>query len=683
MATNQKIITDLDFDTIKNNLKTFMKTQTEFLDYDFEGSGLNILLDLLAYNTHYNAYYLNMVANESFMDTAILRDSVVGHAKTLGYIPHSAKAARAVINLTVPSENANPDTLTLLRGTRFRSSLLDNISYNFVLLDDVTVSKVNSNYFFEDLEIFEGSFTSFSFTHSVANNPKSIFVLPSKNIDTTTLRVTVKQSAGNTSSEVYELVTDVLNVTQDSTVFFLEENRDQFFQIRFGDNVIGKALPDGAVITATYLVTSGSLANKVAGFVPVDYILNSVNYTTETVEVAAGGVNRESVDSIKYNAIAQFSTQNRLVTTKDYEVLLKKNYPSIDAISVWGGEDENPPVFGKMFASLKPKDGYYFSETEKQRIINEVINPKAIVSVTTEIRDPDYLYLLVGAKVKYDPKKTTLAPEALKLLVSAQVYQYRDTYLNDFNSAIVVSKLQEQIDNVDKSVLGNDVTLRLQKRFEPKIGIKSTYTLNFGVPLARGTSSLDKLQTTTFGVLDTSGALRSVSFEEIPQSFTGISEILVANAGYDYTSDPIITITGDGTGAEAKATVVNGRIQSIQLTKRGSDYSRAVVTITDATGKSAAATAVVDAKLGTLRTVYYDTNAERKIVDDNAGEVNYLTGVITIRDIKIESVDSFDGFLRVTAEAEEGLVQSVRNTILTIDDADPSAVEISLVRSSS
>lgn len=683
MATNQKIITDLDFDTIKNNLKTFLQAQSEFSDYDFEGSGLNILLDLLAYNTHYNAYYLNMVANESFMDTAILRDSVVGHAKTLGYTPHSAKAAKAVINLTVPSDNSNPDTLTLLRGTRFRSSLLDNISYNFVILEDVTVSKVGTNYFFENLEIFEGAFTSFSFTHSVANNPKSVFVLPSKNIDTTTLRVTVRQSIGNTASEVYELVTDVLNVTQDSAVFFLEENRDQFFQIRFGDDVIGKALPDGAIVTATYLVTSGSLANKVSGFTPVDYVLNATNYTTETVEPAAGGSNRESVDSIKYNAIAQFSTQNRLVTKMDYEVLLKKTYPTIDAISVWSGDEESPPVYGKMFVSLKPKDGYFFSETEKQRIIDETIKPKSVVTVSTEIRDPDYLYLLVGVKVKYDPKKTLLSQDAMRLLASAQVYQYRDIYLNDFNSSIVVSKLQERIDSIDASVLGNDVTLRLQKRFEPKLGQVSSYVLNFGVPLSRGTSSLDKLQSTSFGVLDTAGALRSVVLEEVPQSFTGISEIQVSNPGYDYTSDPIVTITGDGSGAEAKAVVVNGRIQSITLTKRGTDYSRAVVTITDATGKSASATAVVDSKLGTLRTVYYDTNAERKIVNDNAGTVNYQTGLITLNDIKIENVDSFDGFLRVTVVSDEGLVQSVRNTILTIDDTDPAAVEISLIKSSS
>jgi len=683
MATNQKIITDLDFDTIKSNLKTFMKAQYEFSDYDFDGSGLSVLLDILAYNTHYNAYYLNMVANESFLDTAVLRDSVVGHAKTLGYIPHSAKAARAVVNITVPDDDATPGTLTLLRGTKFRSSLLDNISYNFVLAKDTTVSKVDTDYIFEDLEIFEGAYTTFNYTYNASTNPSATFVLTSKNIDTTTLRVSVRESIGNTSAEVYELVTDVLNVTQTSPVYFLEENRDQYFQIRFGDDVIGKALPDGAIVTVNYLITSGSLANKVNGFALSDYILNSVNYTVETVEPAAGGSNRETVDSIKYNAVAQFSTQNRLVTTKDYEVLLKKNYPNIDAISVWGGEDEVPAVFGKMFVSLKPKDGYYFSETEKQAIINDVINPKAIVSVTTEIRDPDYLYLLVGTKVKYDPKKTTLTADALKLLVAAQVYVYRDTYLNDFNSSIIISKLQEHIDNVDNSVLGNDVTLRLQKRFEPNIGTTASYTLDFGVPIARGTSSLDKLQSTAFSVLDTSGALRSVSFEEVPQSFTGISEILVANPGYDYTSDPIITITGDGSGAEAKATVVNGRIQSIQLTRRGTDYSRAVVTITDATGKSAAATAVVDAKLGTLRTVYYDVNAERKVVNDTAGEVNYLTGVITINDTIIQSVDSPDGFIRVTVESDEGLVQSIRNTILTLDDADPSAVEVTMVRSSS
>jgi hypothetical protein len=680
MATNQKIITDLDFDTIKQNLKTFLKAQSEFSDYDFEGSGLNVLIDVLAYNTHYNAYYLNMAVNEAFMDTAILRDSVVGHAKTLGYIPHSSRAAKAVVNLTTP---ATPNSqLTLSRGTKFRSSLLDNISYNFVLLEDVTVSAVGSEYIFENLEIYEGALTAFRYVNSVSQNPNAVFIIPSKNVDTSTLRVSVT-SASNTSTEVYELVTDVLNITQDSAVYFLEENRDQFFQIRFGDGVIGKALEDGAIINMTYLVTSGALANKVSEFTPVDYVLNSVNFVVETVEPAAGGSNRESVDSIKYNAIAQFSTQNRLVTKKDYEVLLKQAYPTIDAISVWGGEEESPPVYGKMFISLKPKDGYFFSQTEKQRIIDETIVPKSVVTVSTEIRDPDYLYLLFGIKVKYDPKKTILSQEALKILAASQVYEYRDIYLNDFNSSVVISKLQERIDSIDNAVLGNDVTLKLQKRFEPKIGIKSSYVLNFGVPLSRGTNSLDRLQTTTFGVLDSADALRNVTLEEVPQSFTGISEILVANPGYDYTSDPIITITGDGTGAEAKATVVNGRIQSIELTKRGTDYSRAVVAITDATGKSASATAVIDSKIGNLRTVYYDINAERKIVNDNAGTVNYETGLITINDITIESVDSFDGFLRVTVESDEGLIQSVRNTILTVDDTDPSAVEVSLIKSSS
>ncbi len=405
-------VTELDFDTIKQNLKNFLNQQSEFTDYDFEGSGLSILLDLLAYNTHYNAYYLNMVANESFLDSALLRDSVVSHAKTLGYVPYSQRAPIATINFTAQSATSNSGSLTIPSGFAFLSNQIDNTSYNFVVLDEITVLKANNQYYFENLDIYEGQLVTYVFNYDQASNPKQVFNLPDTNIDTTTIKVTSIPAAGNTQLTVYNKVTDVLDVTSTSEVFYVQENKGGKFQIYFGNDVVGKKLPDGAVVSVTYLVTNGTAADKANNFVATSTLVDSLNeginnYVISPISAASGGSLRESVDEIKFGAPAQFTTQNRLVTFKDYESYIKKNYPSVDSLSVWGGEDAIPPVYGKVFVSLKPKQNYYISETEKQRIVNDIISPKAIVSVGAEIIDPQYLYLLIDNYVEYDKNKTS------------------------------------------------------------------------------------------------------------------------------------------------------------------------------------------------------------------------------------------------------------------------------------
>ena len=267
MANARLNITDLDFDQIKLNLKTYLQQQTEFQDYDFEGSGLSVLLDILAYNTHYNAYYLNMVANESFLDTALLRDSIVSHAKTLGYVPYSTTASKATVNVTVDSANSTPGTLTITKGTSFSSGLIDGVSYNFVVLNDVSVTKSDTNFYFENLEIYEGVLVNYDYTHSQTSNPKSVFVLPDKNIDTSTITVSVRPNSGNSTSQLYSKSTDILDVTSESTVYFLQEGKNTKYQIYFGDGVLGKALDDGAIVSVSYLVTKGSAANKANSFV--------------------------------------------------------------------------------------------------------------------------------------------------------------------------------------------------------------------------------------------------------------------------------------------------------------------------------------------------------------------------------------------------------------------------------
>jgi len=683
MADNRLQVAELDFDTIKTNLKLYLKQQSEFQDYDFEGAGLTVLINLLAYNTHYNAYYLNMIANESFLDTALLRDSVVSHAKTLGYIPYSKNAASASVNAVIDSGTTVIDTLTLPKGFRFLSETIDNISYIFNVMADTTVTKSGTKYYFEDLEIKEGEFTTYSFTQSNSANPKSIFEIPDPNIDTNTLTVTVRPSSGNSQVTIYNSVRDVLDVTSQSEVYFLQESKSGKFKVYFGDGYIGKKINDGAIVTVTYLSTSGSLANKASAFTVGNDIGTTYTITVDTVREATGGAGRETVSEIKYNATSQFATQNRLVTFKDYEAYITRNYPLLSSISVWGGEDQVPPVFGKVFVSIKPKQGYYLSQFEKQRILNDIIAPKSIVSVQTQFVDPEYLYLLVSNYIEYDPKRTTLGESAIKTNITNAIINYKNTNLDRFSTRFVLSKLQEAITSVSlNSIIGTESRVRLQKRLLPILNQSKNYTIKYNAPLHRGTIT-NKLTSTPFSVYDTNGVKRTVVFDEIEQAYSGVNTIQLTDAGFGYTTAPTVKIVGDGSGAEAEVIIVNGRIQTINMVKRGIGYSRAIVTIEGGSGYGATGVAVIDGRIGTIRTIYYDSNAERQIVDNNVGLIDYDAGFIQLYDITILSVDSPDGYIRISLESEKGIVETVRNTIITIDETDPTAITIDLVKASS
>jgi hypothetical protein len=679
--TDRLTVTELDFDTIKTNLKNFLKAQSEFTDYDFEGSSLNVLLDVLAYNTHYNAYYLNMVANEAFLDTAILRESVVSHSKTLGYTPKSASTAKAIIDLTVQTLNTTPGTLTLPRGYVFRSGLIDNRSYPFVTLQETTVTKSNTQFVFEDLEIFEGELVTFVYNYSELDNPKQIFTIQDENVDTSTITVTVRPSSSNTDTIVYNRATDILDVTADSEVFFLQETTSRKYQIYFGNNVVGKKLEDGSVVEITYLVSSGVEPNGANTFTPTQSIGGFGTFLVDVVNVASGAAERESIDSIKFSALSQFATQNRLVTFKDYETFILSNYPNIDSISVWGGQDNDPPVYGKVFVSLKPKENFFLSQSEKERIINDIIAPKSIVSVSAEIIDPQFLFIILQNHVTYDPKRLTVSEEEFRSQIRSTVLTYRDTFLNKFDSRFVQSKLEQAIDRTNtRAIIGTDVTVKLQKRFTPVLNQFRSYNIDFNVPLKRGTVT-DKLTSTQFDIFDTLGIRRSVLFEEMPQSSSGITSVEVTNPGIGYTEAPTVTIVGDGIGATAQAVIVNGRIERIDVTNRGINYSQATISISGGNGFGAEASVIIDSRFGTLRTVYFDANAQRQVVNANAAEVNYDTGKITINSINILSVASTDGQIRLTIESEEGILESVRNTILTIDEDDPISIETVLQKS--
>jgi hypothetical protein len=678
MATNNLQVTDLDFNEIKTNLKNFLRTQSEFQDYDFEGSGLNVLLDILAYNTHYNAYYLNMVANESFLDTAVIRDSVVSHAKSLGYTPYSINAAKTIINFTVTTEDQTPDTLTLSRGFNFKSDLVDGVSYNFTLLDAVEVEKANSQYYFENLELYEGEILTYNFVYSEQSNPKSIFTLPNQNIDTKTIRVEVIESSTNTASEVFTLQRDLLETNNESPVYFLQENRNGLYQIYFGNDVIGKKLKDGNIVSVSYLITNGSIVNKIDGFITSSVIdKNYIFYNIDVVTAAFGGADRESIDEIKALAPLQYTTQNRLVTTLDYDSYIRKNYANLDSISVWGGEENQPPVYGKVFVSLKPKDGYFLSETEKQRIVNEILSSKSIVSVSSEIVDPNFDFVIINADINFNSLKTAQTKKSIENLIRNEILIFVNNNLNKFNSELNVSDLECLITNLDSSILGCKINVRLQKRLEPALNLNTNYKINFNTKIVRGTVD-DKLITDTFQLTDLSGVVRSATIEEVPQSFTGITEIKILNPGLSFTSPPQIVITGDGNGAEAVATISGGKLESIKLINRGTEYTSATISIVGGGGFGAVAIPIIDFNLSTLRTVYFDNKFEKKIINNNVGSVNYDTGIILLNDLRIAGILTDKDYIGITVTSSENIIKTTRNTILTLDQENPNSIIVNL-----
>jgi hypothetical protein len=677
-------VTELDFDAIKNNLKSFLKQQNEFTDYDFEGSGLSVLLDILAYNTHYNAYYLNMVANESFLDTALLRNSVVSHAKTLGYTPYSAKAPVAIINFEAFSTNDDSATLTIPKGYSFLSNQIDGKAYNFVVLDDATVTKANSSYYFENLRLYEGQIINYRFVYDQQSNPKQIFTLPENNIDTESIKVLVYQNSTTSEFSIYEKIKDVVDVTGTSEVYFLQESRTGNYQIYFGNDFVGKKLPDGAVVVVSYLVTNSSLANKANNFVATSILVDSLddalsNFIITPVSEAAGGSEKQSVDSIKYSAINQYTSQGRLITYKDYESYILSNYPNLDSISVWGGENETPPVFGKVFISLKPKQNYFISEAEKERIINDIIEPRSAISTDVVFRNPEYLYVKLVNEISYNNKKTVLSEESLRNLFRTNILSFFDLNVNRFNSTFALSKLQEELDNLDSSIAGIQTNLKLEKRFQPDLNFRRNYVVNFNASLFRG-STLNKITSTEFDVFDNNGIRRTCVLEEVPESFTGLSNIIITNPGTGYTSNPQVIITGDGTGAKATAKIVNGRVESITITDRGVNYTRALVKIEGGGGFGATASTVLDNRFGTLRVVYFDQNSERQTVTRNAGTINYDTGEISLNNLNILSVLSNDGLIRILAQSEKDIINSIKNNIITIDITDPTAISTTLIK---
>jgi hypothetical protein len=678
-------ITELDFDTIKSNLKTFLRNQAEFSDYDFEGSAMNILLDVLAYNTHYMAYQLNMTVNEMFLESAQLRNSVISHAKLLGYTPRSRSAACAYVDVTVTPPAGNTlATLTLPTYTRFISEAVDSVNYNFVTLDSYTATKSGDTFTFANVEIEEGEVVSYTFVQD-QYNPRQKYMLPSATIDTASLQMIVQESASNTMQDVYTLSNDLTELDSNSKVYFLDETENGAYTIYFGDGVFGKKLANGNIIQITYLDTNGDAANKANVFTIAAPLSGFSNIQVTTDVAASAGSERESIEDIKFRAPIYYTTQNRAVTKNDYSLLLKRDYPNIDSISIWGGEEYDPPQYGKVFISMKPKSGYELTASQKEAILTDVISNRSVLTVTPTIIDPDYLYLKFKIHVFYDPKKTTRTPEEIKALVRQTILDYRDANLNSFNSVFRNSKLQALIDASDKAITSCDSEVFVMKQVRLINGVTQNYNIDFFSGLHRGGLQEHLTSRPTVVVRDQNDILRSVFIEEVQGAYTGVDSISMISPGSGYSDKTTATISGDGAGALVTPVIVNGQIVSVEVTARGSNYTVATITFDHSDGIGASAKVNLLGRNGTLQTYYLQENGEKIIVNNNAGTIDYNTGKIVLTSFTGFSVDSTpyygleqDVFL-LTIRPESTSLFPVRNRIITIDETDLASIEIDVV----
>lgn len=672
------IITELEFESIKTALKSFLQTQSTFLDYNFEGSGLAVLINLLAYNTYYNAYYTNMLANELFIDSAQVRNSLLSHSKSLNYTPVSRRSPVAFVNVTITPPGGNTQSvLTLDRFVEFQSEAIDGVNYNFVTLGAQTVFKENGVFAFANVALYEGTPQTATFTYNQTSNPSAQFELPNDDIDTSTLLVTVQVSVLNTSSQVYTLSSDITSLTANSLVYFLSPSTSNKYQLTFGDGAISSALSNGNIVIATYLSTNGFLANRANSFA-TGSIAGFSNVSVTSVSSASGGAERESDDSIRTHAPLAYTAQGRAVTQKDYESLIKQLYPNIDSVFVWGGEDNNPPVFGKVFLSIAPKSGVILNEVEKTRIISTILDPISIVTVTPELIDPDYVYLKFDTTAEVDIKLTLLTSTQIAAVIRQAIVDYSNATFNQFGAIFVISKFGRAIDDSLDAILGSDTIIRLEKRFIPTVNVAASYTIDFTTSLRHAPINR-AMKSTAFSAFDTAGNLRTCFLEEVPNSSTGVDSIDITNAGFNYIEAPTVTITGDGAGATAVATIVNGRVDTITVTNRGTGYTSAIVSITGGGGQAATASAAIQTRYGDLRLYYLNSVSEKVDINSKIGLIDYLKGTVSISNLKVESSLSDAGDIRLSVEPESSLIETTRNQLLILDADDPTSISTSVV----
>jgi hypothetical protein len=473
MATKLEI-SELDFDGIKANLKTFLSQQNEFTDYDFEGSGMSVLLDVLAYNTHYLGYNANMLANEMYLDSADLRSSVVSLAKQVGYTPTSCTSSTAT--LTVLVNDASGASLTMSRGTKF-STTVDGQSYSFVNNADVSITPVSGVYQFDNLTVYEGSYLNYKYTANTSDIDQR-FIIPNDSVDTTTLTVKVQESSSDATTKTYKLANGIDSLDSTSEVYFLQEVEGGRFEVYFGDGVLGKAIADGNIVILDYINGNRDAPNGATTFTLSGTIGGFSSATITTVSNASGGTGLESIASIKYNAPRDYTAQDRAVTAEDYKVLVKSLYANAQAVQVYGGEDAATPDYGKVYISIKAKSGSNLTVATKESIVTS-LKSYAVASVTPVIIDPETTYITLVVNFRYNSGKTTKDVSTLQTNVLTKIASYNNDTLEDFAGMFRYSKLIEAVNDADTSILSNITTVKMYKYFTPTLNSGLKYTLSY------------------------------------------------------------------------------------------------------------------------------------------------------------------------------------------------------------
>ena len=493
MAIERRInSSELDFDNIKTNLVAYMKaTDTTFNDYNYEGSAMSTIIDVLAYVTHINSMNANFALNETFLDTSQLRSSVVSHAKLLGYTPRSISPSTAVINMTMnydatatPLWNHDgtntPLPLSMSRGTKF-STNIDGVTYPMFASDTTTIN-FDSGWNFSNIKLEQGTLSSINYTYQ--NNVFETYVIPANNVNTAAIKVTVTDSSSTSASKVYTINTNVVNLDGTSEVYFLEEGRDGYYEIKFGDNIIGKRPGNGNTITIEYAtIPSGADVNGATVFTMTDSLVGNTDETITLVSKAVGGAARETREAIKFNAPLAHISQNRAVTPDDYKTIIKNEFADVEAVAVWGGEDNDVPDYGKVYVSIKPLSAEVLTEAQKTTIKTNILKPKNVVSITPVLVDPEYTYIDLEVFFKYNPNLATVTASGLSTAIRNTLVTHNNDVLKSFNGVYRDSNVVKKIDDTNIAIISNITRVKMTKKITPVLGEATKYTLKFNQAL--------------------------------------------------------------------------------------------------------------------------------------------------------------------------------------------------------
>ena len=642
MANSSIVLTQLDFDSYKDSLKTFLKSQDRFKDYDFDGSNLSVLLDVLSYNTYQNAFYLNMISNEMFLDSAKLRDSVISHAKELNYLPRSFRSASATVKLIITSSDASKRSIVIPKGTSF-TSRVDDFTYNFSTTENYVITNrtpSGSNFVYESeaIRIYEGNYLSDTYT--VNYDRPLIYKISNKRVDLESLLVTVFEDNG-TTTQTYKRATSLFGHDGNSKVFFLQPGIGDTYEVVFGDGVVGRKPKNNSACIIEYRTCNGEIPNGAFKFINTARIDNEPNVVIETITSAADGAVAEDLTSIKYNAPRAFTTQERAVTSEDYENLLKANFPEINAVVAYGGEDANPPQYGRIFLSidLQEVDGL---PKIKENEYKKFLRSRSSVAIEPLFVSPDYTYIYVNTNIKYNINRTGLNPEDIRTYVIDSILNHASTNLNNFGRTLRYSRFVRDIDSAETSIISNETNIELVKYLTPVLS--TTVTSN---PNATSGSLVPSTSTTSSGFRrDAGGILPRLT----SGSLVSIATSGVVSSGQNVTIDFKNPLKNDVPGKGAEHVIGDIHVvSSSTFTYNGISNCR-----------------LEDDGDGVIRIVAISGTQHRTII--NIGTVDYDTGIIRINNFNITNYTGTS--LKIYAKPRTLDITSSQNVILNILEND-------------